>query len=475
MSSPVEDQKVHVIEYAPKGGAAELFRCRDPEVLIEGPAGTGKTRASLEYLNFVCERFPNLRVAICRKTRKSMSESVLQTWEDHVLWPGHPAIVGDASRHNRFFYTYPNGSHVVVAGLDNPDKIMSTEFDVVFVAEATEASLEDWDKLNSRLRNHKLPWNEQAIADCNPGSQYHWLNQRANKGMMTRILSRHEDNPHVDAPYLRKLRNLTGARRDRLYLGLWVSEEGLVYDNWDPARHVVDVTWELKEKIKWTFASVDWGFRNPGCLQVWGVDGDSNMYMLAEVYRAQKDLDWWAEQVIKLDEEFDGLQTIVCDPAEPRSIQVFNDRLGEARGRPMASVCRKADNDIMAGVDMLRWGMGQDGETPRMFFGRNVLRGGRCPECDESMAPACTTEEFPGIVWLKAADGKPVRELPDPACPDHGENAARYAAMWAWNKDLAMEEKEHVVDDSSYAHWAFHRDVDDTSQLPWQVAANLGL
>ena len=34
--------------YGPRGAAAELFGCRDPEVLIEGPAGTGKTRAVLE-------------------------------------------------------------------------------------------------------------------------------------------------------------------------------------------------------------------------------------------------------------------------------------------------------------------------------------------------------------------------------------------------------------------------------------------
>ena len=33
-----------VHEYGPRGAAAELFRNKAPEVLIEGPAGTGKTR-----------------------------------------------------------------------------------------------------------------------------------------------------------------------------------------------------------------------------------------------------------------------------------------------------------------------------------------------------------------------------------------------------------------------------------------------
>jgi phage terminase large subunit len=84
--------------YRPYGAARDLFLCRDPEVLIEGPAGTGKTRAVLEYVNYLCENNDNIRVLMFRKTRASMTESVLVTYEDEVLWPGHPARTGEASR-----------------------------------------------------------------------------------------------------------------------------------------------------------------------------------------------------------------------------------------------------------------------------------------------------------------------------------------------------------------------------------------
>lgn len=462
---------VREIVYKPKGAARALFKCRAPEVLIEGPAGTGKTRACLEYVNFLCETHDGIRAAICRQTRKSMSESVLQTFEDHVLWPGHPAIVGDAGRANRTHYTYPNGSHIMIGGLDKPDRIMSTEFDVVYVAEATETTISAWEKLTTRCRNKKMPW-QQSIADCNPGSQYHWLNQRAGMGRMKRLLSRHEDNPHVDAAYLEKLQNLTGARRDRLYAGLWVSEEGLVYDNWDPARHVVPLTPEITSSIKWTFGSIDWGFRNPGCFQVWGVTGDSTLYRLAEVYRAEKTLDWWAEVICELDTEY-RLQRIVADPAEPRSIDFMNDRIGHARGRGMFRIVQKADNRVRStnerdrvGIDLVKWGLGEKHETPRMFFIEDAQRYGRDPICSEALEPCSTEEEFPGIVWAELKDTRKPDEKPDPKCPDHGENACRYAVNFAWNRDLTPLQPETSYAPFSYGDVLAHNDV-TFDENPW--------
>ena len=433
-------QKREEIEHVfrPAGAAAALFLAKDPEVLIEGPAGTGKTRAVLEYVNYLCEEYPGIRVLLYRKTRTSMNESVLVTYEDKVLWEDHPAKVGDAHRNNRQFYKYPNGSHVVVGGMDNSARIMSTEYDVAACFEATEVSMDDWEKVLSRLRNNIMPW-QQAIADCNPSSQYHWLNQRANKGLMTRLLSRHVDNPSLTDAYLANLSRLTGARYERLFKGRWVSEEGLVYDDWDPATHMIDE--EDLPSMKWYFGSIDWGYRAPGVFQVWGVDGEFNLYRVEEHYRTNQKYEWWADIVASAYDEY-SLATIACDPAEPRSIDMLNDRLGEPSGRSVERIARKADNDLMAGLDMVRWALrpGED-SPPRMRFVRHALVG-RDPVLEEKHAPCCTEEEFPGFVWLKHEDGKPLKEKPAPGCPDHGLDATRYAAMFAWKRDLSIYETE---------------------------------
>ena len=77
------------------------------------------------------------------------------------------------------------------------------------------------------------------------------------------------------------------------------------------------------------------------------------------------------------------------------------------------------------------------------------------------MAPCCTEEEFPGFVWLKQADGKPVKEKPDPACPDHGLDAMRYAAMFAWNKDLSLPEPAPSFPQCSYGGVLGHTELLD--------------
>lgn len=126
MSSPPLQDEIEYIDYEPKGAALELLDCQAPEVLIEGPAGTGKSRAAMEKLNYLCETVPGIRCLVCRGTRTSLTESVLVTYETKVLWPGHPAISGDASRANRHSYDYPNGSTIVTGGLDKPERLYST-------------------------------------------------------------------------------------------------------------------------------------------------------------------------------------------------------------------------------------------------------------------------------------------------------------------------------------------------------------
>lgn len=235
--------------YGARGAAADLWRRRDNEVVLSGPAGTGKSRACLEKLHFCALKYPGARALIVRKTRESLSEAALVTFEDKVLPEGSP--IADGPRRNfRQAYHYPNGSTVVVGGLDKAGKIMSTEYDLIYVQEATELELPDWLALTTRLRNGVMPY-QQLIADCNPDAPTHWLWLRGQSGGLALLNSRHEDNPELydgrawtprGREYLDRLDRLgvlnpeTGARDGteyrRLRLGEWVQAAGLVYDVW---------------------------------------------------------------------------------------------------------------------------------------------------------------------------------------------------------------------------------------------------
>jgi len=41
-------------------------------------------------------------------------------------------------------YTYPNGSTIVLGGLDKESRIMSTQYDVIYVQEAIELTEAEW-------------------------------------------------------------------------------------------------------------------------------------------------------------------------------------------------------------------------------------------------------------------------------------------------------------------------------------------
>lgn len=413
--------------YEAIGGAWELFGCSDSEVLIEGPAGTGKSRAVMEKIFFYAERNPGSRYLMLRKTRASMSESILPIWERDVVWEEHECLTGPTRAH-RHSYLFGNGSEVVLGGMDNPDRIMSSEYDMIAFFEATEFISDDYEKACTRLRNHRIPhpdgggrFLEQAIIDCNPSHELHWINRRALDGRVRRILSRHEDNPTVTEEYLEKLRNLTGVRKARLYLGQWVSAEGQIWEDFDPAVHMIDrvpVDANGDSVIRWYFASCDWGFKNPGVMQVWGVDGDRRAYRVHEIYMTRKDPDWWADHAVRLNRTYD-FRSIICDPAEPARIDMFNRRMRKAGGRNCAF---RADNSWIAGTNVVRERMTHNpaqGIVPGVY----LLRGAR-ESVDRDLAdrlePTCTEEEIPGYVYREIKDGHQLKEEADPGAADHG-------------------------------------------------------
>jgi PBSX family phage terminase large subunit len=228
--------------FRPYGKALDLLYDKRDEIILSGPAGTGKSRACLEKMHLCALKYPGMRGLIVRKTRSSITESTLVTFEEHVLPLGSP-IVNGPQRNQRQAYHYPNGSQIVIGGLDKPTKIMSTEYDMIYVQEAIEVTENAWEALTTRLRNNKMPF-QQLIADTNPDSPYHWLKQRHTRGQLVMLESRHEDNPVMwdvlnnrptafGEKYLAKLNRLTGVRYQRLRKGAWVAAEGAIYDGWD--------------------------------------------------------------------------------------------------------------------------------------------------------------------------------------------------------------------------------------------------
>ncbi len=434
--------------YTPHGAARELFDCQDFEVLIEGPAGTGKTRAIWEKLHYIAGKYPGCRILACRKTRVSMTASVLVTFERDVVPPGHSILPGPG-RAGRTEYVYPNGSVIVLGGLDNPERLFSSEYDIVAVFEATELTEDDWEKFFRAMRSHVVPY-QQVIADCNPSYPSHWLNQRANTPGMTRLLSRHADNPFIDEhpETLDNLKRFTGTRRIRMFEGKWAAVEGQVYTEWDATEHLIKPFPIPKEWRR--VRSIDFGVRNPTVCQWWALDGDDRAYLYRELYKSETLLSDIAKQIEALSEGEYIEGTVADHQGQERLIM-------QSVGLPTIA----AKKDIPTGLEKVRemLRIREDGR-PGLFIMRDCLvdRDGLLVE---ARRPWCTEQEIEAYVHAKTVDGRPIKEEPVKK-DDHGMDAMRYFAMYI-NPVIAstltlLGEKEskrpaRAVEDEAAGEW----------------------
>lgn len=436
--------------YIPRGYVYEDFMYdQSPIVGLSGPAGTGKSRCALEKIHLLLEGIPGARAFIARKTRESLTEAALFTYEEHVLPAGHPCL-GGAHRVNRSQYLYPNGSMLVIVGLDKPQRIMSTEFDVGYIQEAVECDAEDIEMLTTRLRNGRVPY-QQLIFDCNPDSPQHWIYQRFLNGKLKLYDTRHEDNPVLwqDDPngeltaydgrrgrwtpkgiaYIANLEELTGPRYHRLRHGKWVTAEGAVYaEVWDPRLNLCN---KFDPPKHWRrFWTVDFGYTHPFVLQMWAVDGDGRMWMYKEIYRTRTLVRDNAINALNLagwefHQEF-GHRPIRENPDPlPEYVVMDWDAEGRATFEEATGLRGEAAyKSILDGIDAMAARLRPAGDgLPRMFVMKGVL-----VEVDDelkrAMQPICTAEEFTAYIW-DISNGKKQKEMPLDKY-NHGMDAARY-------------------------------------------------
>jgi phage terminase large subunit len=213
--------------------------------MIAGPAETGKTFAALTKLDRLLLANPGSQAVMVRKVRDTVFSTVLQSYQRKILYEGHPAKPYGGQRPQ--WYDYPNGARLWLAGMDDPGKALSSERDFVYVNQAEELTLDDWQTLctraTGRAGNTQYP---QVFGDCNPGPPHHWIKNRPSLKLLE---SRHEDNPALHdgngwtdqgRRTLAVLDSLTGVRKERLRYGRWVSSEGAVYQ-FDRAIHLIEL------------------------------------------------------------------------------------------------------------------------------------------------------------------------------------------------------------------------------------------
>lgn len=410
-----------VAPYKPLPWQLAPLRDKSRVCLLTGSAGGGKSRVASEKMHAYCLKYPGATGIALRKAREYASKSVVFALKKAMGGDG-----GVRYSPSDLMFHYGNGSKIFIAGMKDEGQRQALRSingdgsaDIIWGEEANALTEDDHNELLGRLRGTAAPW-RQILYTTNPDTPYHWIKQRLMDGGEASVYySRAEDNPHNPPDYLDTLAGLTGVLGQRLRDGKWMQAEGAVYDGFNDSIHVIE---PFDIPADWRrIRVVDFGFTNPFVCQWWAIDPDGRMYLYRELYMTQRTVRVHCEQIKELsqDEVFEA--TVADHDAEDRATMLENgiDTL-------------PAKKDISPGIQAVQERLkAQPDGKPRLFLFRTAL-----VEEDERLVnakkPTCTVQEFPGYVWPKSGDGKPVKEVPVKE-NDHGMDTTRYAVVYIDN------------------------------------------
>lgn len=347
-----------------------------------------------------------------------MAGTVLDVFKKNMLAPDVRIFGGEHPE----FYEWPTGTRVFVCGMDRPGKVLSGQLDFIYVNQAEELDLADWETLSTRTTGRAgviVPG--LLFGDCNPSQANHWILERTKAGALRMLESRHEDNPSLYAadgrlteqgiPRMAALDMLTGVRFLRLRKGQWVNAEGAIFD-FNPAVHMLnELPFDL-DKARRRFRVVDFGFSHPFCCGWFAMDDDGRLYLYRQIYMTGRTVKTHSADIKRYSER---IETTVCD----------HDAEDQATLRENGIDTVAAQKAVTVGIEKVqeRLKVAKDGR-PRLY----IIRGSLI-EADETLVrnkrPLRVEDEFGNYRWKdKSRKDEPVKE------DDHGMDMIRYGVMY---------------------------------------------
>ena len=244
--------------------------------------------------------------------------------------------------------TFPNGSQVILLGLDEETKLLSlANVSGVWVEEAFEVPKNLIEQLNLRMRGQAA--NQQIWLSWNPISKHNWLynftveNPPENS---VYIHSTFRDNVFLNAEYITALEELyiRNPQKARVFCdGEWgIDADGLVFQNWkvEDFNHA-DIEGQL-------MVGLDFGFVNDISALVASlmVESEKRIYVFKEYGATNKTN---ADLVNIITSLGFNKSVVIADSAEPKSIAEI-----KAGGVQKIKACTKGQDSIIHGIQKLQ-------------------------------------------------------------------------------------------------------------------------
>jgi len=317
-----------------------LRDCKDPIVILLGGTRSGKSYAILQYL--ICKMLfeNNKNILITRKTRPALKNSAYKVFIK--LLKDYNAYNPEHHNQSDLVYTFKN-NYVLFTGIDDEQKIKSTEWNYVFMEEANEFDYADFMELSIRMSAPKGDGeHNQMILALNPTDVHGWINKELiiKQGIIP-IHSTYQDNPFLDESYVKKLQELQV--HDETYwkiygLGLWAEAGEIIYSPF--------TTLEQYPLADERIFGLDFGFNNPTALVEVQIKDKENIYLVERLYESGLTN---ADLIARLKQmDITPSDIIYCDSAEP-------DRIEELRRAGFYALeSYKGKNSVKDGIDFIK-------------------------------------------------------------------------------------------------------------------------
>lgn len=315
-------------------------------LICDGAVRSGKTSIMMwAFVDWAMREFDGQRFGICGKTVDSATKNIVVPFismtlakERYVMrWRRADKVLevrrGGATNYFEVFGGKDESSYALIQGRTLAGVLLD---EVALMPRSfTEQALTRCSVDGAKM------W-----FSCNPESPQHWFYtewiKRAEERNALHLHFEMSDNPGLSRKTLERYQAMfAGVFYDRYIRGLWVVAEGLVYQIFDPAKHVTN---ELPDRGRY-YISVDYGTLNPFSAGLWCLK-DGVATRIREFYysgRAGRQLTD-SEYYEKLDELAGGLpiERIVIDPSAASMIT-------EIIRRDKYPVI-KAVNDVIPGI-----------------------------------------------------------------------------------------------------------------------------
>ena len=311
-----------------------------------GSAGSGKSYTIAQRIIIRCTKEP-IRVLVCRRYATTLRNSCFALFKEILTkWQLLPYV---KVKETDMSITFPNGSQIIMVGLDTEEKLLSlTNISTVWVEEAYEVEKSKVEQLNLRMRGTAA--NQQLILSWNPISKHSWLYEFTVKNPPENsvfIHSTYKDNPFLNPEYVQALdeMEIRNPEKYRVYgRGEWgVDSSGLVIKNWKS--EAFDAM-ELAAAGLEHRAGMDLGWIDKSAIIDTLYDkANHTIYVFNEFYKSGCQPSELAAAIKDMNL---AKSKIKVDAAEPRTIQFFRNEGINAEG------AAKGKDSVKAGLMFLQ-------------------------------------------------------------------------------------------------------------------------